>query len=529
MENRTFKYEKILMMTVLIAAFVIRILNIRFGYPLQTHADEPVLVEAALDIIKTGDLNPHIFLYPSLTIYLQALLFFLVQLPDRLFGVQLFPAQWIDFYVYARALNVLFSTATIFVLYEIGRRLFGTWTGIAAMIFLSASSAHVMNGYFATVDTPTTFWASLACLTAVLIYQNNGDRRRWHYLLGGICVGLATSSKYTACLSVLPILVAHAHHARLGRRWIDKNIILALLAVPVVFLVTTPYAVLDFNTFFNEGLLFQSKAYTSHTGFESETTTSFRLYLDHLFSEGYGEIATLLAVAGLAALLFRNRLEALLLISFPLALFLLLGSYRVYFSRNILPVIPVMALLSGYGITSIVEWTVKLRSSFSLNSSGHRYATLGLVVLVMLFGIGSQITEDIRMIRANTLPDTRWVSLQWIERNIPAGTRIGRERYAPPIEQYSQLYSVDFFGIGGVANVQRAIEAMQVVVVSSYDYGRFFDNPEQYPAQVETYRNFFACNQLVKEFADDGKTMSGPTIRIYRITNGLDMQACNAH
>ncbi len=527
MESKTFKYEKVLMMTVLIAAFVIRILNIRFGYPLQTHADEPVLVEAALDIVNTGDLNPHIFLYPSLTIYLQALIFFLIQLPDRLFGLQLLPGQVVDYYVYARALTVLFSTATIYIVYEIGRRLFGTWTGLGAMVFLSVSSAHVMNGYFATVDTPTAFWASLACLMAVMIYTGS-ERKLWQYLAGGICVGLATGSKYTACLSVLPILVAHAYHARLGEKWLDKNVIVALLAIPVVFLITTPYALLDFNTFFNEGLLFQSKAYTSHTGYESETTTSFRLYLSHLYSEGYGEVATLLALTGLMALLFRKRLEALLLMSFPLALFLLLGSYKVYFSRNILPVIPVMALLSGYGFTSILDLSAKLRSSFSLNSSGYRYAASGLAVLLVFFCVKNQIAEDMRAIRANTLPDTRWVSLQWIERNIPAGTRIGRERYAPPIEFYSQSYWVDFLGIGGVANVQRAVESMQYVVVSSYDYDRFLENPEQYPAQAETYRNFFACNQLIKEFADDGETMSGPTIRIYRITYGLDTQACKA-
>ena len=226
-----------------------------------------------------------------------------------------------------------------------------------------------MNAYFDTVDTTTAFWPSVACLMAVMIYANNGDRNRWHYLVGGICVGLATSSKYTAFLSFLPILVAHGYHARRTKSWIDQYIVFGLLAIPVGFLLTTPYALLDFITFFN-GLLFQSKAYTSHFGAESQTTTSFHLYFNHLFTEGYGEISTMLALVGLIALSYNKRLEALLLISFPLALFLFLGLYKVYFPRNILPAIPFMALLSGYGITSIVASVGKLRSYLSLGSRG---------------------------------------------------------------------------------------------------------------------------------------------------------------
>ena len=116
MNKTILKPEKILMITILITAFVIRILNIRYGYPLQTHPDEPVLVNAALNMINTGDLNPHNFQYPSLNIYLQALLFFVLQLPAKLFGVQLFPAQLIDFHVYARVLNGFFRQRQ-FILY----------------------------------------------------------------------------------------------------------------------------------------------------------------------------------------------------------------------------------------------------------------------------------------------------------------------------------------------------------------------------------------------------------------------------
>ncbi len=130
------------------------------------------------------------------------------------------------------------------------------------------------------------------------------------------------------------------------------------------------------------------------------------------------------------------------------------------------------------------------------------------------------------MIRTNTLPDTRWVALKWIQQNIPTDLKIGREFYTPPLEQYSDKYAVKQFGISGVVAMQRAIESVDVMVVSSDDYSRFVDHPDQYPMQAMIYNNFFACNDLIKEFTEDGKIMSGPTIRIYMMRYGLGSRAC---
>lgn len=524
MNNKILKVENLLMIAILIIAFVIRIVNVRYGYPLQTHPDEPVLVDAALNMIKTGDLNPHNFQYPSLNIYLQALLFFIVQLPATIFGVQLFPTQLIDFHVYGRILNVIFSILTIYIVYEIGRRLFNAWTGLAAMCFITASSLHVEHSFYATVDTTTAFWPSVACLMAVMIYQGSGHKK-WYYIFGGICVGLAIGSKYTAFLAFLPILITHIYHARENNKWIDKNIVSSLLAVLVGFLITTPYALLDYKTFFN-GLLFQSMAYISHPGYESQTTTSFHVYFNDLFTEGYGEIPTILAFIGFIALSINKRWEASLLISFPFAIFLFLGFHKVYFSRNILPVIPFMALLSGYSINVGVELFEKFRQHSSLNTRGYSYAALGLGVMLVLFSIKNQISTDIRMIRDNILPDTRWVSLKWIQQNIPPNIKIGREHYTPPIEMYSDKYDVTYYGLSGVAIYQKKIESMNVMIVSSSDYSRFVDHPDQYPMQAMIYNNFFTCNDLIKEFVEDGKTMSGPTIGIYTIKYGVGTRAC---
>jgi hypothetical protein len=134
--------------------------------------------------------------------------------------------------------------------------------------------------------------------------------------------------------------------------------------------------------------------------------------------------------------------------------------------------------------------------------------------------ISGQIERDQELLRTTNLPDTRWVGLKWIEEHLPAGSHILRERYTPPLEKYSGKFHVSYAGMfpvaRGLGNATE-IPSIDYVVVSSGDYARFVDHPDIYPAQAQAYNDFFARNDLVKEFHSDNNTMSGPTIRVYRI------------
>lgn len=57
------------------------------------------------------------------------------------------------------------------------------------------------------------------------------------------------------------------------------------------------------------------------------------------------------------------------------------------------------------------------------------------------------------------------------------------------------------------------------MITSSGDYSRFIDNPKKYPNEAFIYNQFFSQNKLIKEFINDGETMSGPVIRVYKINH----------
>ena len=63
--------ERILLVLILLLALFLRLYGLGFSLPYTIHPDEPNVVDHAVATIKTGDWNPHWFIYPSGYHYLQ--------------------------------------------------------------------------------------------------------------------------------------------------------------------------------------------------------------------------------------------------------------------------------------------------------------------------------------------------------------------------------------------------------------------------------------------------------------------------
>jgi len=507
-----------ILLVVVAASAVIRVSGVWFSYPLAVHPDEGRLVRPALKMIRTGNLNPQFFHYPSLNIYLQAAMYKTVALVEKtVHGGGMGRIPTIRFYICGRVLNVVLSILTIVITFAIGRRLIHPIAGLAAACFVGASSLHILNSFTITVDAPMAFWSSLAVLMAARIAT--GNRRLHDYVLAGLFVGLAVGSKYTAFLCVFPIVIAHLRGSREAKAWLTWPFLLCLVIIPFSFLLTTPYAALDYPAFF-EAINSESSHYRSgHFGNEGEGTTSFVLYAKSLILEGLGPIPAALAAVGFVWLLRRNPWNALLLLSFPLLLFLFVGQYKVFFSRNVVGAVPCLAVLGGAGVQLLYEtvhhlwfrWRGTLRLAGSVAG--------GTVVLIVVLGTNGQVGIAREEIRKLTLPDSRWVSLQWIVKNIPAGTSIGRERYTPPVQVFADRYRVTNLGFFSLTREKAVskIPALDYVVLSSYNFERFLEDPEYYPREAATYEAFFREQRLMREFVPDDISLGGPRILIFAI------------
>src|SRR5437870_4173218 len=58
---------------VLVVGAALRFWNLTTGLPYRVGADEPVIAERAIHIMKTGSFNPHFYDYPGLYLYAQVI------------------------------------------------------------------------------------------------------------------------------------------------------------------------------------------------------------------------------------------------------------------------------------------------------------------------------------------------------------------------------------------------------------------------------------------------------------------------
>src|SRR4029079_11012938 len=62
-------WRRIALAAFVVAGAVMRFRGLAFGLPYVPHPDEPAVVNIAQRMLRTGDLDPHHFVYPSLYIY----------------------------------------------------------------------------------------------------------------------------------------------------------------------------------------------------------------------------------------------------------------------------------------------------------------------------------------------------------------------------------------------------------------------------------------------------------------------------
>ena len=317
------------------------------------------------------------------------------------------------------------------------------------------------------------------------------------------------------------ILVAHYTQSRGDKVWIDRNLIVCLLAIPIAFLLTTLYAVLDYKSFIAD-IRFEAVHYSSgHFGHEGLTSTSFYLYGNYLITKGYGTIPIIFAGLGLIWLLRKAPWKAAIIVVIPIVLYIFVGRYKVFFARNLMATIPFLSLLSGFFIFALYE-TLTKKLSFLSKPTRALVVTVALII-VLSSSVWQQIVVVLNHIEWITLPDTRWVSIEWIKMNLPSGSIVGREPFTPPVEKYTGKFNIRYFDIFDLAYLDYSVvKKLDYMILSFFSYGKFLNNSHVYLEEAKAYKEFFKTHELVKEFIPDGKTLGGPRIRVYKIKHCLD-------
>jgi len=334
--------------------------------------------------------------------------------------------------VVGRILVALFDTLSIYLVFLIGRRLYGAWAGLLAATLSALAVLHIQLAHFFAVDPISTTFVLLAIYGSLLIFDR---RTAGSAFLAGLAIGLAVSSKYSALPIVLVpataglFIIKDAHQAKdsgIGAAF--RLIGITALTAFITFALTSPFVFLDWANFYRAVVEEQGDMVSGLADFpftrQYRGTTPYLYFIEQQIKWGLGWPLGLLAFAGLAWALIRVLSNGLrpgewLILAWLVPYFGLTGLFLAKFIRYMSPVTPLIIIL-GVGML------VMLARRLSQIWSGARWLVSSLAAIILI-GTAFWAAAFVNGVYA---AEHSWVTAsRWIYANVPDGSCVAREHW----------------------------------------------------------------------------------------------------
>ncbi len=506
--------------------------------------DEGIYLAQAHRIDDSGQLVRPWFIYPHLLFYLDAMALWLASLfapAVAAAGSWLYGAAGPGAVeaVVTRAVTALLGALTVVPVFRAARRLGGVpAAGIAgALAVLSPIYLRVLHLNIS--DGVGAFFAAMTfmqCAELVATESIGG------YLLAGLWAGLAAGGKYPAGLVAVAIPAVWLRWRLAGRagaeaetagpaargRW---GLALAAAVAIAAFLATTPSMLALPGAVFGKtggkDVLFGLRQYGLRGWTGVVRSSNWGFYARQLLRD-LGAPVLLAALAGAWGLTRRERRRLAWLLPFPAVYLALLLVLRIAIPRNLLPVLPALAVLAGVGAAGALAGALAgagrwLRSRPGVARSPRLRAPLvgkaaGAAAVLVLLAVPAahSAAEMVRLWR----PSTRDLAAAWVVENLPPGSFLVQEVYTPWIEP-SNLYPAIHHRFAVRMSPERLRDpAHDYLVLASAAYGRFFtpgwESDPRRAWAVRRYREIFDTFEAVRVVPAE-RFRDGPEIRIYQI------------
>ena len=456
--------RRIALVLILAAAAAARLWFLTAGVPHAVGIDEPQVVDRAIRILRTGDWNPHVFDYPTLVIYFNALLAIVRFLWGALQGewrsLDGFTVEAI--YSAMRFAAAVIGMATVWITYRLGRELVSRAVGLFAAAQLAVRPMHVRESHFVLTDVPMTALTTLALWMTVRAMRLGSARA---YAWAGAACGFAAAAKYNGGVAILAVGAAWLLHERNASDR-GKKLLAALGAAAGAFLMCAPYTMLDMPAFLDGfAAQFARFAVSQAPGVDP----AWLVYLKHLSPSGL-RFWIPLGLGGMAVLLWRarTRMATIPVALFAFAYFYVLSSHSHVFGRYALPLLPALCVFTSVAALEAIQALLRL-SAFRRPVWRPLLTTAAVAMLTW-----ASIDETVAWIDALKRPDTRTIAADWLKANTPEGTRVAVENSGP-----TYLTSAGFQVAGVEVLVDHPVEfyrsRVDYLVISAADTTRYGD------------------------------------------------------
>ena len=486
----------------------LRLWQLDFGQalPYLAHPDEPRLFNTGIRILSTGDLNPHDFYKPTLPIYLNVLTMWIGFIFGKLAGMygslanlnpmvsSRGPVETPVLLLWGRATSAVFGSLTVGLVFLFMRRLTRHF-GIAALtaMLLALSGLHIRLSHYMTVDVIATA-CTMACVAACTMALANQDRRfLW---ASAVCGGLAVSAKYNYAVLAVPVGLACLLYPSPWATKIKQTLFCAVLFC-LAFALTSPFVLLDY-AHASEHIEYEIRHYASgHLGMSGSSLT---WYLSLLWA--INPFYLILGLPGLIVCIARKKLTALPMVAFTIIFFGLISRQAVYFDRNVLPVMALLIVMTGFTVEELVRLVpARLRQWRFRTGSFNISPVIAGIILIPLLPSLIALPGFLQP----SSPSGRAAAQAWLDRSLqsPAGQsylyKEGETSLNILAEGYTLYLDIEQSHVkyartvtefkGGLSEIRE--KGYDIVILGSGMFNRFYEAPDAFPDEIKIYDELF--------------------------------------
>jgi len=426
------------LITIMICTIGLRFYGLDWGTNHQTghfhafHPDEQTLIESASHIGQ--NMRDIVASYGKAPMYL---LSFTAHTIGFITHTAPFAEETTRFtYLIARSISALLSTLTVYLTFLIGQKIGNTTTGLFSALFLAFCTGHIQQSHFYTVDISLTFWVTLALYIALQLPTS----KTLLYIAFGIAIGLATGTRLVGIWMGIPFILVHIFknpqenqsvenpssliftrlHLQSLAVW--KKIGIAVAVGIAILLICEPFIILDPTLFFSDTdarqfipsmQIAQGDLIRIWTLYDF-STTPYLFYLTHLLRDALGYPLELCAGIGILLAISQRSVVGLILLSWIIPYFLMVGGLHTKPIRYATPLLPTLCIFGAYATCFIGQ---KIRPHLPLGTS---LPSIIIAVPTILYALA--------FTRIYSTKDSRLVATQWIAQNIPQNASVLTER-----------------------------------------------------------------------------------------------------
>jgi hypothetical protein len=192
-----------------------------------------------------------------------------------------------------------------------------------------------------------------------------------------------------------------------------------------MFAIGVPFLVFDLPRFLAGMTLLGESMETGSRGLD--LSHGWIHHLEYSLRYGLGLPLLFAGIVGMAVLIAVERRAAVLLLSFPIAYYIVAGSLRNLFFRYAIPLVPFLCIAAA----RLVTWAVPIVASGSIRtmrnvaqglSPAYSRAATATIAIAALALVSTSAVSVFHFDRIISRTDNRVVVARWFDQNVPAGS-----------------------------------------------------------------------------------------------------------